>query len=388
VEVPVDAFRLAIGGPFFELQARLGLLRHDALRVERRIGLYVGLAFGVPLGLAAVDGVALGVPRPFLLDPAVWARFVVAIALFVIMDRSIDQRLRMLLGQFVRAPLIAPVALPAAASAVNRALARKDAILPELICIGLALLISWSGLVLRDDPGGSWLVVGEPAEARFSLAAWWCVAISNPLFWFLMLRWHWRYLVWALLLRDLARLDLRLVATHLDHTGGLAFIGRYPNVFAVFVFALSCVVAAGIARGLLDGSLQTTTYGYLMACWLGIVFGLFVLPLAAFSRPLREFKERTLLASSAQATRRERAREREVLGANLVAGGDAATTKSDDVPDPAAIHEAASKLRTLPFQRTALLPLGAAALLPLVAAGATQIPIQEVWAIAKRLLLL
>ena len=49
---------------------------------------------------------------------------------------------------------------------------------------------------------------------------------------------------WALLLRELARLDVRLVATHPDGMGRLAFVGRYPNVFSVFVFALSSVLAA------------------------------------------------------------------------------------------------------------------------------------------------
>jgi hypothetical protein len=41
------------------------------------------------------------------------------------------------------------------------------------------------------------------------------------LFWFLLLRWLWRHAVWGLLLRDLARLELRLVATHPDGAGGL-----------------------------------------------------------------------------------------------------------------------------------------------------------------------
>lgn len=387
-EIAVDDFRLAVGGPFYDLQQRLGLLHGKALRVGRRTLIYVGLAFMVPLGLAVAQGVAFDIPRPFLLDPAVWARFVIAISIFVLMDRLVDEQLRTLLRQFVRAPLIAPAALPAAAEAVNRALARKDSTLPELVCIGLALLISSGGMALHDGSGGSWLVIGEAGAMHWTLAAWWCAAVSNPLFWFLLLRWLWRHLVWALMLRELATLDLRLVATHLDGTAGLAFIGRYPNVFAAFVFALGCVIGAGIARALIDGTLETATYGYLMGIWLGIVFLLFVLPLAAFRRPLNAFKERTLLLCSAQATRRDRAKEREVLGRNLAAPGDAEAGASDDIPDPVATYEAAKKLRTLPFSRSALLPLGAAALLPLVAAGATQLPLKDLLTMAKRLLLL
>jgi hypothetical protein len=190
------------------------------------------------------------------------------------------------------------------------------------------------------------------------------------------------------MLKEFAGLEMRLVATHLDGAGGLAFIGRYPNVFTVLVFAISCVIAAGIARGLLDGSLEIATYGYLMASWLAVAYALFVLPLAAFRRPLQEHKERTLLSCSAQVTRRERAKEREVLGRNLADSDEASETSSESFPDPAAIYEAARKLRTIPFSRTALLPLGAAALLPLLAAGMTQVPLEQLVSSAKRLLFL
>ena len=37
------------GGPFFELQRRLGVLREDALLAGRRAAIFVALAWGVPL---------------------------------------------------------------------------------------------------------------------------------------------------------------------------------------------------------------------------------------------------------------------------------------------------------------------------------------------------
>jgi hypothetical protein len=52
------------------------------------------------------------------------------------------------------------------------------------------------------------------------------VGVSLPLFWFLLGRWVWRFVTWGLMLRDIARCDLRLVATHADRCGGIAFIGE------------------------------------------------------------------------------------------------------------------------------------------------------------------
>jgi hypothetical protein len=154
------------------------------------------------------------------------------------------------------------------------------------------------------------------------------------------------------------------------------------------VFALSCVLGAAIARTLLQGALTTAAYGQLMAAWLLIVIILFGLPLLAFSGPLQRLKQATLLTASSVATRHERAAERELLGSNMSAAGDAEATAADEIPDTAKLYAAAKKLSTFLISRAAIVPVAAAALLPLVAAGATQLPVRELLKIARGLLLL
>jgi hypothetical protein len=384
-------FLIARGGPYYDLQQRLGLLHERALNAGRRAAILVGLAWGVPLLLSVITGHAIGpaASRPFLLDLGAWARFVIAIGIFVLMERMVEERLRAHLRQFVRAPLIAPGAQPAAAEAVVRALRRRDARLAELVCVVAAYVITLGGaeLILHAD-SSSWLVSVGPEGARLTPAGWWCALVSSPLFWFLLLRWLWRHAVWGLLLRDLARLELRLVATHPDGAGGLAFIGQYPNAFAAFVFALSCVLGAAIARTLLQGGLTTAAYGQLMAAWLIIVMILFGASLAAFTKPLRQLKEATLLAAGSVATRHERAVERQLLARNMSAAGDAEATPGGEIPDPSKLYAAAKKLSIFLISRSAIVPVAAAALVPLVAAGATQLPIRELLKIARGLLLI
>lgn len=333
-----DDFLIARGGPFYNLQQRLRLLHERALNAGRRAAILVGLAWGMPLLLSAVAGHAIGpaASRPFLLDLGAWARFFIAIGVFVLMERLVEERLRTHLRQFVRAPLLAPGSQPAGVEAVVRALRRRDLRLAELICVVAAYGITLGGvwLALVAD-ASSWLVSVGPEGARLTAAGWWCALVSSPLFWFLLLRWLWRHAVWGLLLRDLAQLDLRLVATHPDGAGGLAFIGQYPNAFAALVFALSCLLGAAIARTLLQGGLSAAAYGQLMAAWLVVVMILFGIPLLAFSGPLRRLKEATLLTASSVATRRERAAERELLGSNTSAAGDAEAAASGEVPDSA-----------------------------------------------------
>jgi hypothetical protein len=238
---------------------------------------------GVPLVLSVFSGHAVRptavrptAARPFLLDLGACARFVIAIGIFVLMERLVEEWLRAHLRQLLRAPLITPGSQPAAAEAVVRALRRRDLGLAELACAVAAYAITLGGVELfLHAAASSWIVAVGPAGARLTPAGWWCALVSSPLFWFLLLRWLWRHTVWGLLLRDLARLELRLVATHPDDAGGLAFIGQYPNAFAAFVFALSCVLGAAIAQHLLRGGLTAVAYGQLMAAWLIVVVILF-----------------------------------------------------------------------------------------------------------------
>ena len=387
----VDAFLIARGGPFYDLQQRLGFLREHALHAGRRALALVGLAWGVPLLLSLLTGSAIGAAggRPFLADLGAWARFVVAIGIFLLMERMVEEGLQLHLRQFGQAPLLAPRAMPAAAAAVARALRRRDSRLAEIVCGITAYAITAAGVEVVLAAGTqSWVVRVGAAGARLTPAGWWCVLVSNPLFWFLLLRWLWRHAVWALLLRDLARLELRLVATHPDGAGGLAFIGRCPNAFAAFVFALSCVLGAALAHTLLEGNLTAAAYGQVMTAWLVVVLLLFAGPLLAFTGPLKRLKETTVRAASAVATRRERAVERELLGSNMTAAADVDATAAAAVPDPSKLYAAAEKLSTYLVARAALVPLLGAALLPLVAAGATQLPFRELVKVARRLLLL
>ena len=87
------------GGPFYDLQRQLGLLREDTFRAGSRALLFVGLAWGVPLILSLIDGNAFGQAsdKPYLLELGVWARFLVAVGLFMLMERQVEERLRELL---------------------------------------------------------------------------------------------------------------------------------------------------------------------------------------------------------------------------------------------------------------------------------------------------
>lgn len=390
-EKKAGEFLLAHGGPFYELQRLLGLLREDAFNAAPRALLFVALAWGVPLVLSIIAGSAFGpvANGPYLYDLVPWARFFIAVGLFLLMEKKVEEQLRTYLLQFVQAPLLAPGSLDAGLAAVKRALKRRDARIAEAVCFVIASLGSLATYFrMLDLDTANWAVQVATAGNSLTTAGWWAVFVSNTIFIFLLLRWLWRLSVWGLLLRDLAGVELRLVATHPDGHGGLAFLGQYPNAYAMFVFAVSCVLGSVVAYALMDATLTATTYGILLTAWLVVILVLFAIPLMAFNKPLGMLKEKTLLAYSTRSTQHYRASERELLGRNIAAGEDSAEETTADIPDPVKAYTAARKLSGMIVSRATLLPLSVAALLPLVAAGTTQLPLKEMLKVVKRLLLL
>ena len=136
------------GGPFFELQRRLGLLKEEALLAERRAVLYVALAWGIPLILSLAAGRAFGAAEshPYLLDFGAMARFLVAIGLFVLAEQQVESGLRGKLGQLVRAPILAPNSFAEAARAVAKSLRLRDSGAAEIVCLVLAIMLDLGGL--------------------------------------------------------------------------------------------------------------------------------------------------------------------------------------------------------------------------------------------------
>ncbi|RWF46498.1 MAG: hypothetical protein EOS46_17290 [Mesorhizobium sp.] len=377
------------GGPFFELQQRLNLLHDRSLKTGRRVLLFVSLAWGAPL-LLTLSTLFSDDPTVwrYLTDPGPWARFLIAIAAFVAAEQYVETGLRRTLAQFARASLIAPESVGDATIALTYALRQRDSKWAELVCLALAAisaLIAYA--TFGETTTSTWAATVIADSYKLTAAGWWCVLVSIPLFVFLFFRGVWRHLVWAKLLRTVAQLNLRLVATHPDGNGGLSFLAAYPNAYVLFVFGVSCGVAAAVAKHLTLGGLSATTLTVIMACWLALVIGFFAYPLSAFSKPLLTLKDKTLLALAAHATAQQRAAERKMIGSNIVAPDLQEAEQAVDLIDVTKQYELTRKLSSMLVNRKTLLPVAAAALIPFAVAGATKLPYKEVFSVLKKLLL-
>lgn len=396
-ELPADesaAARLAAlsfnrCGPFYGLQRRLGLIGEHDLNVGRRALLLAGLAWLPLLLLAVAQGLAWNDPgqRSLWSDFRVHA-FAVAIAAFIVMERAADLRLSWLLSQFIARGIVSEASRPALVRTHRASLRRSGHAVAEAAMLLLAYAVSWLWLhhAVAQAEAGSW--AGRVADGRLQLswAGWWALGVTAPLYGFLLLRWLWRFGCWALMLRDLARCKLQLVATHADRCGGLSFVGLYPGTYTLFVFALSTVTSAGVLRQIVYHGAGLMSFKFEAIGLILFVLVAFVLPLCAFTPLLLGLKRRGLADYGALVSRHNRAFE-----ARWIGGADGAEALgSPDVSslaDLAAGYELVTRIKPVPVSKASLLPLLLAALLPIVAVAATQVPFKQIFSALKALVL-
>jgi hypothetical protein len=80
----------------------------------------------------------------------------------------------------------------------------------------------------------------ERSQAHVTPAGWYFGLVSQMIYRFLVGLSLWKWLLFTFCLFKLSRLDLKLVATHPDHHGGIGFLGPAPMVFAPVAF-VECV---------------------------------------------------------------------------------------------------------------------------------------------------
>ena len=229
-----DHFSLVRGGPAHRLQQRLGLLADDLLPTLRT-AVTIALVAWLPLAaLAALDqrNWSLQYDSSFFADFVAYARYLLAIPIMIISDRSSDNRIRGLVDNFVKSGIIPADSLPIFGQMLRQADTRTASAPAEGAMLVLAFVLAAVTAYQTAELGAGQRVTGVADHSRgLSPAGWWNLLVSAPLFFFITLRWFWRFTVWAALLKRISRLPLQLVASHPDRSGGLGFLTLFPMIF-------------------------------------------------------------------------------------------------------------------------------------------------------------
>ena len=147
-----------------------------------------------------------------------------------------------------------------------------------------------------------WTVLERDGQQVVSYAGWWRLLVSQPLFLSLLLTWFWRLFLWARCIRRIARMDVRIIASHPDHAGGLGFLGQSLRGFPILAFAFGSAVAGTLANLVIHEGHSPTTLTPVIIATIAFILLISAGPLLAFIRPMREAQDDAELSYGALAT--------------------------------------------------------------------------------------
>jgi hypothetical protein len=229
-----DGFSLGEGGPFHRLES--------ACHLTKPLGqiVLVFLLTWIPvMVLGFAQEKITGRREPLLRDPSVHVRFFIAAPLLLVADHVFPWIIRRSLRQLVAQGFVPDAAMPRFKKLYDKASGLADAAWPEIVLLVLALGLGVAELI------GVVPISGRTYATSSSLGQIWYALVASALLQFLLWRSLWRWLIWGRIVIGLSRIDLRLVATHPDRCGGIAFL-RLPSVgyCAILLFVSSSLLCA------------------------------------------------------------------------------------------------------------------------------------------------
>jgi hypothetical protein len=279
-----EDFQLVLGGPFFQL-LRKAHLEGDALELlHRRVIASVALTWFPLLVLSTFSRVVGGVGRvSFFHDIEVHARFLVALPILIAAELLVNSRIRPAVRRFIEWRIVLPEQRPVFRKAIDSALKVRNSVLVELALIAVVYtvgLLVWNsrtelGLVTWYAlPGSRW---------NLTLAGYWYVFVSLPLFQFILLRWYMRLLIWFRFLWQVNQIELNLIPTHPDRCGGLSFLGKSSYAFAPILFAQGAILAGVVAARVLYRGETLHTFKFQIAGFIVFFVITILAPLLMFT---------------------------------------------------------------------------------------------------------
>ena len=284
-----DDFSLVLGGPLYQLFIRTRMMRPPLQLLYRRLILIPALAWLPLLVLSIIDGRAAGtVGMPFLADIGVYSRFLIAMPILILAEPIVHYQMRDVIAQFHERRLVPPAAAPDFSRAVTSAKHLRNSKWAEIAILVLAFVAGPRGVqeAFSTLQTSAWHSTVEDGRVQLTLAGWWFVHISIPMFQFLLLRWYFRVLVWWRLLWQLSRLPLSLTPTHPDRAGGIGFLGEGAAGFAPVLFAQAAVVSGFIADRVHAGNRSVTDFVAEIVVLVVLMVLFAIGPLLFFSRQM------------------------------------------------------------------------------------------------------
>ncbi|MET1083326.1 MAG: hypothetical protein ABWY12_09810 [Burkholderiales bacterium] len=375
-------FSLVLGGPLYQLMRRTHLSGDVLEMVSRRVIVLALIAWLPLLVLSIAEGHAWGgsVKLPFLMDVDVHARFLLALPLFIVAELVVHQRMRVVVGAFVKRGLVPDEARATFDTAVASAMRLRNSIVVESLMIavvyGVGVLLVWRTRAAIDVP--TWYGMAAAGKLQPTLAGWWFGCVSLPIIQFILLRWYFRLFIWTRFLWQVSRIELRLVPTHPDRAGGLGFLSTVTHAFAPLLAGQGVLLASVMANKIFYAGAKLTDFKLELLAMVIMMLFFVLAPLLVFTPRLARTKRKGLLEYGGLAQRYVREFDEKWLRGGAPA--DEPLVGSGDIQSLADLgnsFEVVKGMKPVPFGKDTVLQLAVISLAPVAPLVLTMIPLGE-----------
>jgi len=286
-------FSLVLGGPLYQLFRRAHLSGDTLQLLRRRILVIAAVAWLPLLVLSALAGGGEGIP--FLYDIEAQVRFLVVLPILIAAELIVHKRLRPVIRQFIERRLVAPEDLPKFQQAIDAILRLRNSVVAEVVLLVVVYTVGiwvWRTQIALET--ATWYAVPEAGGTQLTLAGYWYLFFSLPIFQFILARWYVRFGLWFWFLWQVSRLELRLIPIHPDRTAGLSFLGRSTNAFVPVLVAHGAMLAGLLASQIFYAGQELMAFKVIIAGFVAFLLVVMLSPLTVFAPQLWRAKRRGL----------------------------------------------------------------------------------------------
>ena len=356
----------------------------DARQLLRNRILVVALLTWPPLLLLSVaEGHAWGstVAVPFLYDVQLHARLLLALPLLIVAELIVYQRMGMLVGQFLGRGLIPDEARTRFDAALAGAVRLRSSITAEVVMFAIVYTFG-VGFVWRmwgPLDVASWYGASIDGTWRPSLAGWWLIGVSLPMFHFLVLRWHFRLFVWARFLWQVSRIKLLLEPTDPDRCGGLGFLAGSSKMFAPVLLAMGTSLAGTLANRIFYEGATLLQFKIELIGTAAVMAILLLVPLVSFGLQLAAAKRTGIRTYGIMAHGYARDFDHKWLRGGAPSGEPLIGSNDiQSLADLANAFDVVKGMRVVPFTSATVSQIAVFTLAPVAPLFLTMMPLEEV----------
>ena len=248
-------YSLVTGGLIYTVMSKLKFFdqTHKGLM---KTALFFGLITWLPLlFLTMIDGTITGakVEINFLEDFLIHTKLLLIVPFLILIERLIDSDYDGYVNSIWR------MVRPEKEDRFELISARIDRLSNSLLPEILFLMIIYAVVFLISESAApkfaKWDYLPEGSQGiGFTIAGWYELLISMPVYQLLIFRWIWRWLLWAYSVFMYSRLNLRINGIHADQMAGMEFLNILPLWFGILSISLSVNFAAQTGMEIIYGN--------------------------------------------------------------------------------------------------------------------------------------